>query len=480
MDIKEIIIEALGKRSAGIKGEAKNAKKLFSELQKLLTDRGIKLVDLLKSNDPIRDFPILAESVSEIKELLFDEKIGLKDDREKEKFRAKINLKSDPDAVVAGNDTACCMPFGSGKNNVYSFNPICALFTVQRQNTDGEWRTVAQSVLTRNRDIGRNVEEVVSDLKKPDVKMNDVVDESILVDQPGLLTCDNVEVARNFKNRNDTEKIMLAIYGDFFREYMARFAQADGLDEKRIIIGQGFTDVLTHIDKIDNTFIPEAPVGYSDNLHRQAYELKLAGEKFGLPGLRKKVTVKEMPEARQTEFAYHHGVSELSFRDSLAVAYIEGKAYEKNQSLIQYLHNMENALIAKDVNNQAKNRQNLSLKYTDREGKIHGYMLAYEGRIEKDGESCLYVADLATDGTERAGGSLMLNFAEMYKRLYIDRGKFIPITASLRETTSYPLIVKHLERLTRDTGLHFTIEEQDPYETGGETMHPVVIRPEKK
>ena len=50
------------------------------------------------------------------------------------------------------NDTACCMPFGSGKNNVYTYNPVCSLFTVQKKIGD-KWRTIAQSVLTKDIDV---------------------------------------------------------------------------------------------------------------------------------------------------------------------------------------------------------------------------------------------------------------------------------------------------------------------------------------
>ncbi len=56
---------------------------------------------------------------------------------------AEIHRKSDPLAVVAGDDTASCMGFGTGKNNVYMFNPNDALFTVRLVREDGTSRTIA-------------------------------------------------------------------------------------------------------------------------------------------------------------------------------------------------------------------------------------------------------------------------------------------------------------------------------------------------
>ena len=45
---------------------------------------------------------------------------------------------------------------------------------------------------------------------------------------------------------------------------------------------------------------------------------------------------------------------------------------------------MENALIAKDVNNISKNRPNMSFKYTGEDKKMHGYILSYEGKVDKE------------------------------------------------------------------------------------------------
>ena len=141
---------------------------------------------------------------------------------------------------------------------------------------------------------------------------------------------------------------------------------------------------------------------------------------------------------------------------------------------------MENALIAKDVNNVAKGRPNISLKYVDNQGKMRGYILAYEGRSDQRNEELVYVSDLASDGAMRAGGSLILGFAKLYKSEYIDKGRFLPIMAQLREQTSYAIILKQLQKLTADTGREFVMEEMGSYQVGGDTMHEVLIRPVEK
>ena len=69
--------------------------------------------------------------------------------------------------MLAGSDTNCCMSFGSGKNNIYNFNPNCAIFTVQESKADGSYRTIAQSVLTLDLDIKTAVSTDHGESKKP-------------------------------------------------------------------------------------------------------------------------------------------------------------------------------------------------------------------------------------------------------------------------------------------------------------------------
>ena len=482
LELNELILKAIGKRRENIKGEAKNPNQLFSELQKIFKENQIDIMSYLKNGTVEKNQKDILDNIKEqIINLIYNKNIGLKDDRKFEEYLAKINLKSDPDGVVAGNDTACCMPFGSGKNNVYTFNPICSLFTVQRITSKGEEKIIGQSVITKDKDIEKNIAEVIEKLNQSDVHMHNIVDDRVLLDKKSIITCDNIEIAPNFRSQKDSTEILKYIYTDYFKEYIKRFAKTHNLDENKVIVGLGYTDANISAKKIENTFVPEAPVGYSDNLHNEAMLLDLNEDQISNMIASKDIRIKEKKIAKkeQEQIKLPKGVTELTFQDSIPVAYIEGKAYKDNQKLIEYLHNMENALIAKDVNNNLKGRANMSFKYAGEDKKMHGYILSYEGKMNKDkedSESIVYVADLASDGNLRAGGSLILAFAEAYKKHYIDKNNIIPILAQFREKTSYQIITKQLEKLTKDTGIEFETEELDSYKVGDDTMHEVLIK----
>jgi hypothetical protein len=105
-----------------------------------------------------------------------------------------------------------------------------------------------------------------------------------------------------------------------------------------------------------------------------------------------------------------------------------------------------------------------------------------ESGTETDGkkESVIYISDLATDKeSPRTAHGLMKAFAESYKKHYTDTGRLIPIVASMREKTSYALVVKHIDQLSKMAGVQFTLIEKGTYSTGGDTMHNVVLMPVK-
>src|SRR3989339_1316605 len=469
----ELIRDAIGMKSMNLVGKAQDPGKVFAEIQTFLKKSGIKinfrnyLFGEEKTDEEVES------KIVEIVKKYYNPSI------ETVNYRAKINLKSDPDGVVAGNDTACCMPFGSGKNNIYTFNPVCSLFTLQRRSGDGVWRTVAQSVLTKDKNIGVNVADLIGKIQNPEVvHMQDVIPEELLRESKFTLACDNVELAPSVKGSELIHKQVELVYADFMAEYLSRFSVRDNLDNLQVVIGKGYSDSLTNLSQVDNLYIPSAPVGYSDKTHSTVYQLKPEKGSFVTRNV-----VEKNRESRGQELQTDiKGISSLTFEDSLPVAYIEGKAYRDNESLIQFLHNMENALIAKDINNATKNRANMSFKYTDKEGKVHGYLLAYEGigseGTEKlQGKNILYVADIASDGEVLASGRiLMAALLEQYKKEYVDKGNPIPIFAQMREQTSYLIVKKQLDRYASKFGMKFTMEELGTNTVGGDVMHEVVLR----
>lgn len=505
LPVLELLKKALGSRKNNIPGLAINPTKLFSEVVKMFKAQGINLQAYLEGETQISP-----EQENALSSFINDPAFGIKGSASRtEKYRAKIYLKSDPEGVVAGNDTACCMPFGSGKNNVYTYNPVCSIFTIQRQTADGRWRTIAQSVLTEDRDIKTNISDLTQTVENAETpEIATLIPDEILTSAKSTITADNVEVAPNFRSREGAGELLENLYRDFFNEYLSRHNVDGRFDDQRIIVGEGYSDALNMLPRVNNTFLPYAPVAYSDNVYPTAYSLPL--REAGPFGTNKAVTETEQPPNKTESIEVLKavgiaGLSYLDFRDTLPVAFLEGKAYADNPSLLTYLHNLENGLIAKDITNSSKKRPNMSLKWQDNEGKIRGYILAYEGKkkdeenenedydeydddentdmrsqVSDNGERILYISDLASDRESAfAGGRLIKAFFALYKINYLDKGDPIPIFFEGREKTSYSIIKRQLDRISKDLGVGLEMDEGEPYREGDDIMHPVTLRVKK-
>lgn len=462
------------KQEIGSKKDGTANGKLFKEVSKILGSHKINIIDYLQSGGQAATGTDLREIEIKINEAMAqypNDKIKQEQKPIAKRYRAKVNLKSDPQAVLAGNDTACCMFFGSGKNNIYMFNPNCALFTLEEQRGNA-WKTIAQSVLTADKDIKKPIPEVVKVLQENTGNLSGVLPESVLSETKYLLSCDNIEVATNAK---DKAKIIEAIYRSFFEKYLPYLnAQADcQYNEDKIIIGQGNSDIRFGVEE-PNTFAPVAPVGYSDKLGAKvdAVYFKSHGREIKL----KEEEVKQ-EDTERAGIRLSKGISPLNFQDSLAVGFLESKAYSDNDKLITQLHNMENGLIAKDINNENKKRPNLSFKYIDEIGKIRGYILAYEGR-DDDGKPMIYIADLASDKESKmAGGRLINQFLDFYKREYLAKGRLIPIYMQARENTSYKILQGSLTSIEKKLDIKVKVDEERAYPQNDDIMHPLWLRP---
>lgn len=485
--LREQIRQALGSRQNKISGLAENPGNLFKGISTILKPTNITVQKFLEGE------AVLEDVEEQIQQMLDKPGVGLKPDTKKRfpiyQLKMQTNAKSDPEGALAGNDTACCMPFGSGKNNVYTFNPSCTHATLQLEREDNRPRTIAQSVLTRDRNIGRNVSEVMKIMREQGEHLERVVPEDLLHTRPAIVACDNVEVAPNYKE-GDYPHLIETVYRDFFAEYLSRFGEQQNFTQDRVVIGKGYSDALTDLKSIPNITVPETPVGYSDKTHEAVYDLPTKqnlAAKFAVLSKEVKFSVRNLstskPKSTET-------VADLTFNDCLPAAYIEGKAYASNQSLMEYLWKIENTLIAKDISNTHKNRPNMSFKY-ESDGKIRGYMIAYEGVLknneansgsQENSQQVVYIADLAvsepgTLGGGRAGTAMIKAFVENYGREYLQKGKLMPIFAYAREQTSYKLLQRELEKLSKDLNMKFEMEEGKSYQTGEDTMHPVLIKP---
>ena len=457
---RDALRQALGSPSKGVKGTAKKPGKLFSEVNKLLKQHKTYQKSRVNVNKYLDGDDIPKDLEQQVEELTYHEEFGIQ--KKTQEYVARITNKSDPEGALAGDDTANCMPYGSGKNTVYTFNPNTAQFIIRRVKKDGTERTVAQSVLTKDSDVRKPVPDIINELQS-EKKMDDVLPEDVLAKQDPYLACDNIEVAPTYTGE-EYEDVYRHIYHDFFKKYTQK---EKGFRTDKIVIGTSYADALTNLQKEKNTYVPQAPVGYSDKVGEEVYILPLGTEHTET-------------EKKET------GISPLTFEDSLKVAYLESKAYRDNETLIESLFALENALIAKDINNEMKNRPNLSTKYADSTGRMRGYLLAYEGVID-DGnhdhknKPCIYISDLASDRENTlTGGRLIKEFAKQYKEHYLDKNNPLPIYAQARETTSYRIIKKQIDNLAKQTGTEFELIELPTYEQGDDTMHPVVIQPKSR
>lgn len=441
---------AIGQQRFGVPGMARDAKKLFAEVQKWCREQRVVWQELW---DEVRGGEMLAglgaEQRDRLSALVFDAQFGMTAP-EGETYRVTMGLKSDPDMVVAGNDTASCMPFGSGKNNVYMYNPNCVQLVVQRKTGEDGWRTAAQSVVNIDIETGRPTPELIAAYKEKDAHLKDILDVSAL-QQLGVITCDNIEIAKNDEGRRIED--IRRVYTDFFTEYLREYAASLNVDTQRVVVGMGYTPAEFGLPHVANTFIPLAPMGYSDNAGAKSLALHI-----------------DLPA---NEYVPKTGVAPMTTRDVLAVAILEGKAYHDNVSLLENLHGMQNNIIGMEIANAHEGRPNLSFVYRDGKGAPKGYMLAYEGRNGQKQE--VFIADLAADPESKlAGGNLIKAFFDAY---VVNYGKgerpFLPIFTNARDQTSYRIIQSQFQRFLDRAGLAGEIVEVSQYWRGPDLMHDV-------
>ncbi len=448
------LVKAMGRRSEGIKGDAKDTKKLFHELNKFCKTKSLQLQDLV---DPQKGPALIAELTVEsqtvLRDLIFAKNTGMAKPDDGDTYRIRIGAKSDPAMVVAGNDTASCMPFGSGKNNVYMFNPNCVQLVLERQLADGSWRTAAQSVVTIDIKTSKPTPELIDGYKQHK-SLQDLIESKDFANQP-VITCDNIEVAKN--EEGERVKVISETYAKFFAEYLAEHAEALNLDPTRVIVGAGYTPASLGLPKEPNTYVPLAPMSYSDNIQEDCYVIETGFKPIKSPPRQK--------------------IRTLKTTDAMAAAYIEGKAYHDNDSLLEYLHKIQNNIIGKEIADKFHDRPNLSFIATDERGVPQAYIISYEGVIGNERLPQIYIADLAADPQNKlAAPALVRTMIRTYFENYGTQERpFVPIFTNAREKTSYQWILKLAESTARRYGAVVTIEEQETYNVGGETMHNVRI-----
>ncbi len=381
------------------------------------------------------------------------------------KYTAQILAKSNPLAMVTGNECPSCMAFGSGKNNVYLFNPNVGIFVITKEvkeldaGNEVRDRAIVQSVLTMDRKISHRVNELKlkldSALEEKNASNLDLVDfvgKDFLdkISQDTYIALDNREAATNFlqltENGNNFQAWVDKLSTLFFQEYVKKNLITPAgreINQEFAAVGLGHSEFLGEMKIMDNYFLPQAPVPYSDKTGEQVGKLPIF-EKSG-------------------ERAIHRrkGVQKITFEDTLEVAFVENSVYKGfPENYKNHLAGIETELIAAAINEAVKGekRKNLSRGYFDSNGKLLGYMIAYAGYDKAKEEAVIFVSDIAVlpeyQKQRGIGGKLLTSFARDAAKLNL------PVIANLRKAKngSYNLIKKWSTK----TGV--TIEESEEYE----------------
>lgn len=453
-DLWRFLREAIGQRKKGVEGKAASVKKCFDEVKRWCKIYAVTFDELWDEAKGIDVLSVVAKDAqSELRSIVFHETYGMRQRKtEGVVYRARLGNKSDPDMVVAGNDTASCMPFGSGKNNVYMFNPVYAQMVLERMGEGGKWRTAAQSVMSIDHKTSTPTPELMAAYLDQGQHLKDLVKSGDLEQLP-VVTCDNIEPAKN--EEGDRVRYMKEAYQKFFTEYLEQYADQLRVSRTTVAVGAAYTPDGLGFREVDNTYIPVAPAGYSDNVHAKCFVIDT-----GLPEL---------------ESGNSKGMTPLTTRDAMAVAMLEGKAYADNENLLVGLHKVQYSLIGKDIANQHFKRPELSFIYKNEHNTPQGYIIAYEG--SQDGESFVFIDDLAADpGTKLVGGRLITKFFDEYAANYgTDERPLLPIYTNARDKTSFPIIERRATTIAERKGLKARVVEIGTHMRGEDLMHDVVI-----
>ncbi|MCX6739951.1 MAG: hypothetical protein NTZ49_01845 [Candidatus Parcubacteria bacterium] len=377
-------------------------------------------------------------------------------------MRAEILPHSDPRYATIGDDTSCCMPFGSGKQNVYLFSPQCGAMTLsfrQPGQSPEEARIVVQSIMTLDKGIGKEkFEKLVTDLRlHGEVNLQETLGPDFLekfYNSQNVIACDNVEGQNNLVQRliKNDESIISVIYKAFFDEYRKQL----GMENSRVVIGLGYLDYLKNIKTTPpNEFLPQALISYSDNLHDKCLEL--------------------LPEGAPKDSAKRIGIQDISWRDTFPVAYLEEKIYGSNPALVEGITTMQKILTASNLQAEQEKTNALTLGHFTDAGVLDGYVLGYLAKEPGRDETKIYFHDIAVDpDKQKTGVGMELAWGLMKKIENDDKLNKMPIVMRCRETTSYPIIMKYAGQYNYEIAVDTKMKE------AGETFHRLELRKIKK
>ncbi len=453
----ELLKRALGSSQSGDKPLARNSGKLFHSVKGLLSQYGVSPQQYISEPDCITSSPLMIASGREhfhaqLREILFNPQFGIPD--EPVAVIAEIHLPSDPLGVIAANDITECALFGVGKTNSYTVNPSAAFFTVRLERPDGSQRTFAQSVLTRVSRVPVPASEQLRGL----IGKAEASDEIIRVGAKSELALDNLEVHPNYRE-GTLATLLPELLSDFFGNYQNRLNSSWDTSKDWIPIGEAFSSVVTKLPRQPNNFLPEIPIGYSDNYGESVIQLKI--------GENERLFSREVGEVQESRAKYTAPVSlppQVSLieqSDWLAVRQLERIAYTDNPVVLDHEGvDLFHFATAVAINNHQKGRPSLLLKHTQPDGELDAFLLAYEGRDE-EGNPLIVVSSFASSKRQReAAIRLSRGFEELLRYHYLSEGGEIRLELDTRQSTSARFFSARLHQLANRNGFRFHLEQR--------------------
>ncbi len=443
--------KAIGRQREGIRGTAQQPKTVFAGLLRWAGIRGISKDDCLLWLRGEKDFDLKDSDRTDLAAILHAQGQGIpKPDGHH--IRVRIGKKSDPSMIVAGNDTASCMPFGDGKTNVYTWNPLCAQLIVERETSEGEWRTMAQSVVMLDVDVSKPATDIITAMRNGQ-RITDLLPGKISA-HPKMM-CDNIEPAPN-DIAAGRAGIIESAYTHFLHAYLIEHAAMIGVDASEVIIGKESYETKRPdwiFPQKPNTYLPLAPISYTDSAGPTVYHIN---------------TGIEQSPTRRT------GISPVSAADILPMALLEGKGFADNPNLVLGLYDRQHKIVGASISRERHGDPNLSFMSRDDQGTPVGYILAYVDRTTDVPE--VFIDDMAVDRSRnilaaRHAANILNTFLEAYANHYQHSSQEFPaIYAQMRENTSYKLLMRQVQTLSQKHNLHVEISEEGETSLGGETF----------
>ena len=367
---------------------------------------------------------------------------------------AKISPKSDPNNRFNGFNCDS-LAEGHGKKVVAMFNPYCSDFCIYQGEPDPKVDNLkVTSRVTLNRAIPHNFNSLLDKAKKTTTyaiaelfgeEFEDYKDPKEYV-----ITMDNIEADANFGNKHAIA--IRKIYEDFFSEYIEQNPLSPNgipLNTSKFYSGTSYNKINILSKKEENQTLPVFMNSYTDNAQSQSL-------------------VGELHAGTQAEKVKKTWIHPLSIEDVDQISYLEGKIYP--ETMKHHLGNLQHEITASSLNNQLKGRANLSFAWYDDKGKVRGYLLAYQGKME-DGRAWIYLSDFAID--EQARGHSGLEMIRHWIQQVKEHYPGMPVFTRARETTSYRMLKALVEKYG------YEITESEKVRDAGENFYWITMEEKK-